>query len=196
MAINARPQKDDTSHYHLTPLQIRAERRLGAACDWLTLSAICGDCSLIRSVYRFHQAFDDGNKPLPTGKLNWLMELCGGGDIGGAQSHGGWAELSITAAWGAVVDTGRTHTELEALDLCSWGMKTSGCLCSHPAAPLSWCFFFNRAGKSSPEPFRFNQERCSRIATSPAFVLLFQDSFALLHRSTPPAVLSGSLSPP
>lgn len=69
-AINARPQKDDTSHYHLTPLQIRAERRLGAACDWLTLSAICRDCSLIRSVYRFHQAFDDGNKPLPTGKLN------------------------------------------------------------------------------------------------------------------------------
>lgn len=70
VAINARPQKDDTSHYHLTPLRIRTERRLGAACDWLTLSAICGDCSVIRSVYRFHQPFDDGNKPLPTGKLN------------------------------------------------------------------------------------------------------------------------------
>lgn len=48
--INARPQKDDTSHYHLTPFQIRAERCLGAACDWLKLSAICRDCSLIRSV--------------------------------------------------------------------------------------------------------------------------------------------------
>lgn len=69
-AINACPQKDDTSHYHLTPLQIRAERCLSTACDWLTLSAICRDCSLICSVYRFHQAFDDGNKPLPTGKLN------------------------------------------------------------------------------------------------------------------------------
>lgn len=74
-AINACPQKDDTLHYHLTPLQIRAERCLSAACDWLTLSAICRDCSLICSVYRFHQAFDDRNKPLPTGKLNWLMEL-------------------------------------------------------------------------------------------------------------------------
>lgn len=49
-AINACPQKDDTPHYHLTPFQIRAERCLGAACDWLTLSAICRDCSLIRSV--------------------------------------------------------------------------------------------------------------------------------------------------
>lgn len=49
-AINAHPQKDDTSHYHLTPFQIRAERCLGAACDWLTVSAICRDCSLIHTV--------------------------------------------------------------------------------------------------------------------------------------------------
>lgn len=73
-------KKDDTWHYHLSPFQIRAERCLGPACDWLTLSAICRDCSLICSAERFHQASDDGNKPLPTGKLNWLIELCTGGE--------------------------------------------------------------------------------------------------------------------